>query len=127
MGSNVDYKIDKISDYLYRKRGKLAKTISVNGRRRAFDFELTMSASDYVTVTVNSNRTYIMGMPRESLLPEDEALSYVKDMPFSEKMAFIDAWGELKMRLNRKMFRDGNLGLSFGAGDEKKGSAAKKQ
>ena len=113
MGSSVDYKLDKIVDYLYRKRNKIARDITVDARRRAFQFELTLSKSDYTTITINSNRTYILTMPRSSMLPEDENMSYLKDMPFSEKMALVDAWGELKMRLNNTIARDGNLGLTF--------------
>lgn len=113
MGSSIDYKLDKIVDYLYRKRNKIARDITVDARRRAFQFELTLSKSDYTTVTINSNRTYILTMPRSSMLPEDENMSYLKDMPFSEKMALVDAWGELKMRLNNTIARDGNLGLTF--------------
>ena len=113
MGSSIDYKLDKIVDYLYRKRSKIARDITVDARRRAFQFELTLSKSDYTTITINSNRTYILTMPRSSMLPEDENMSYLKDMPFSEKMALVDAWGELKMRLNRTIARDGNLGLTF--------------
>lgn len=113
MGSSIDYKLDKIVDYLYRKRNKIARNITVDARRRAFQFELTLSKSDYTTVTINSNRTYILTMPRSSMLPEDENMSYLKDMPFSEKMALVDAWGELKMRLNNTIARDGNLGLTF--------------
>ena len=85
----------------------------MDARRRAFQFELTLSKSDYTTITINSNRTYILTMPRSSMLPEDENMSYLKDMPFSEKMALVDAWGELKMRLNNTIARDGNLGLTF--------------
>ena len=107
MGSSIDYKLDKIVDYLYRKRNKIARDITVDARRRAFQFELTLSKSDYTTITINSNRTYILTMPRSSMLP------YLKDMPFSEKMALVDAWGELKMRLNNTIARDGNLGLTF--------------
>lgn len=113
MGSSIDYKLDQIVDYLYRKRNKIARDITVDARRRAFQFELTLSKSDYTTVTINSSRTYILTMPRSSMLPEDENMSYLKDMPFSEKMALVDAWGELKMRLNRTIARDGNLGLTF--------------
>lgn len=113
MGSSIDYKLDQIVDYLYRKRNKIARDITVDARRRAFQFELTLSKSDYTTITINSNRTYILTMPRSSMLPEDENMSYLKDMPFSEKMALVDAWGELKMRLNRTIARDGNLGLTF--------------
>lgn len=113
MGSSIDYKLDKIVDYLYRKRNKIARDITVDARRRAFQFELTLSKSDYTTITINSNRTYILTMPRSSMLPEDENMSYLKDMPFSEKMALVDAWGELKMRLNNTIARDGNLGLTF--------------
>ncbi len=113
MGSSIDYKLDQIVDYLYRKRSKIARDITVDARRRAFQFELTLSKSDYTTITINSNRTYILTMPRSSMLPEDENMSYLKDMPFSEKMALVDAWGELKMRLNRTIARDGNLGLTF--------------
>ena len=113
MGSSIDYKLDQIVDYLYRKRNKIARDIKVDARRRAFQFELTLSKSDYTTITINSNRTYILTMPRSSMLPEDENMSYLKDMPFSEKMALVDAWGELKMRLNRTIARDGNLGLTF--------------
>lgn len=113
MGSSIDYKVDKIVDYLYRKRNKIARDITVDARRRAFQFELTLSKSDYTTITINSNRTYILTMPRSSMLPEDENMSYLKDMPFSEKMALVDAWGELKMRLNNTIARDGNLGLTF--------------
>ena len=113
MGSSIDYKLDKIVDYLYRKRNKIARDITVDARRRAFPFELTLSKSDYTTITINSNRTYILTMPRSSMLPEDENMSYLKDMPFSEKMALVDAWGELKMRLNNTIARDGNLGLTF--------------
>lgn len=113
MGSSIDYKLDQIVDYLYRKRSKIARDITVDARRRAFQFELTLSKSDYTTVTINSSRTYILTMPRSSMLPEDENMSYLKDMPFSEKMALVDAWGELKMRLNRTIARDGNLGLTF--------------
>lgn len=113
MGSSIDCKLDKIVDYLYRKRNKIARDIKVDARRRAFQFELTLSKSDYTTVTINSSRTYILTMPRSSMLPEDENMSYLKDMPFSEKMALVDAWGELKMRLNRTIARDGNLGLTF--------------
>ena len=113
MGSSFDYKLDKIVDYLYRKRNKIARDITVDARRRAFQFELTLSKSDYTTITINSNRTYILTMPRSSMLPEDENMSYLKDMPFSEKMALVDAWGELKMRLNNTIARDGNLGLTF--------------
>ena len=113
MGSSIDYKLDKIVDYLYRKRNKIARDITVDARRRAFQFELTLSKSDYTTITINSNRTYILTMPRLSMLPEDENMSYLKDMPFSEKMALVDAWGELKMRLNNTIARDGNLGLTF--------------
>lgn len=113
MGSSIDYKLNKIVDYLYRKRNKIARDITVDARRRAFQFELTLSKSDYTTITINSNRTYILTMPRSSMLPEDENMSYLKDMPFSEKMALVDAWGELKMRLNNTIARDGNLGLTF--------------
>mgnify|MGYP006998036464 FL=1 len=113
MGSSIDYKLDKIVDYLYRKRNKIARDITVDARRRAFQFELTLSKSDYTTITINSNRTYILTMPRSSMLSEDENMSYLKDMPFSEKMALVDAWGELKMRLNNTIARDGNLGLTF--------------
>ena len=113
MGSSIDYKLDKIVDYLYRKRNKIARDITVDARRRAFQFELTLSKSDYTTITINSNRTYILTMPRSSMLPEDENMYYLKDMPFSEKMALVDAWGELKMRLNNTIARDGNLGLTF--------------
>ncbi len=113
MGSSIDYKLDQIVDYLYRKRNKIARDITVDARRRAFQFELTLSKSDYTTITINSNRTYILTMPRSSMLPEDENMSYLKDMPFSEKMALVDAWGELKMRLNRTIAREGNLGLTF--------------
>lgn len=113
MGSSIDYKLDKIVDYLYRKRNKIARDITVDARRRAFQFELTLSKSDYTTITINSNRTYILTMPRSSMLPEDENMTYLKDMPFSEKMALVDAWGELKMRLNNTIARDGNLGLTF--------------
>lgn len=113
MGSSIDYKLDKIVDYLYRKRNKIARDITVDARRRAFQFELTLSKSDYTTITINSNRTYILTMPRSSMLPEDENMSYLKDMPFSEKMALVDAWGELKMRLNNTIARDGNLVLTF--------------
>lgn len=113
MGSSIDYKLDKIVDYLYRKRNKIARDITVDARRRAFQFELTLSKSDYTTITINSNRTYILTMLRSSMLPEDENMSYLKDMPFSEKMALVDAWGELKMRLNNTIARDGNLGLTF--------------
>ena len=113
MGSSIDYKLDKIVDYLYRKRNKIARDITVDARRRAFQFELTLSKSDYTTITINSNRTYILTMPRTSMLPEDENMTYLKDMPFSEKMALVDAWGELKMRLNNTIARDGNLGLTF--------------
>lgn len=113
MGSSIDYKLDKIVDYLYRKRNKIARDITVDARRRAFQFELTLSKSDYTTITINSNRTYILTMPRSSMLPEDENMSYLKDMPFSEKMALVDAWGELKMCLNNTIARDGNLGLTF--------------
>ena len=113
MGSSIDYKLEKIVDYLYRKRNKIARDITVDARRRAFQFELTLSKSDYTTITINSNRTYILTMPRSSMLPEDENMSYLKDMPFSEKMALVDAWGELKMRLNNTIARDGNLGLTF--------------
>ena len=113
MGSSIDYKLDKIVDYLYRKRNKIARDITVDARRRAFQFELTLSKSDYTTITINSNRSYILTMPRSSMLPEDENMSYLKDMPFSEKMALVDAWGELKMRLNNTIARDGNLGLTF--------------
>lgn len=113
MGSSIDYKLDKIVDYLYRKRNKIARDITVDARRRAFQLELTLSKSDYTTITINSNRTYILTMPRSSMLPEDENMSYLKDMPFSEKMALVDAWGELKMRLNNTIARDGNLGLTF--------------
>ncbi|MBC8561808.1 hypothetical protein [Jutongia huaianensis] len=113
MGSSIDYKLDKIVDYLYRKRNKIARDITVDARRRAFQFELTLSKSDYTTITINSNRTYILTMPRSSMLPEDENMSYLKDMPFSEKMALVDAWGELKMRLNNTIAKDGNLGLTF--------------
>ena len=113
MGSSIDYQLDKIVDYLYRKRNKIARDITVDARRRAFQFELTLSKSDYTTITINSNRTYILTMPRSSMLPEDENMSYLKDMPFSEKMALVDAWGELKMRLNNTIARDGNLGLTF--------------
>ena len=113
MGSSIDYKLDKIVDYLCRKRNKIARDITVDARRRAFQFELTLSKSDYTTITINSNRTYILTMPRSSMLPEDENMSYLKDMPFSEKMALVDAWGELKMRLNNTIARDGNLGLTF--------------
>ena len=113
MGSSIDYMLDKIVDYLYRKRNKIARDITVDARRRAFQFELTLSKSDYTTITINSNRTYILTMPRSSMLPEDENMSYLKDMPFSEKMALVDAWGELKMRLNNTIARDGNLGLTF--------------
>ena len=113
MGSSIDYKLDKIVDYLYRKRNKIARDITVDARRRAFQFELTLSKSDYTTITINSNRTYTLTMPRSSMLPEDENMSYLKDMPFSEKMALVDAWGELKMRLNNTIARDGNLGLTF--------------
>lgn len=113
MGSSIDYKLDKIVDYLYRKRNKIARDITVDARRRAFQFELTLSKSDYTTITINSNRTYILTLPRSSMLPEDENMSYLKDMPFSEKMALVDAWGELKMRLNNTIARDGNLGLTF--------------
>ena len=113
MGSSIDYKLDKIVDYLYRKRNKIARDITVDARRRAFQFELTLSKSDYTTITINSNRTYILTIPRSSMLPEDENMSYLKDMPFSEKMALVDAWGELKMRLNNTIARDGNLGLTF--------------
>lgn len=113
MGSSIDYKLDKIVDYLYRKRNKIARDITVDARRRAFQFELTLSKLDYTTITINSNRTYILTMPRSSMLPEDENMSYLKDMPFSEKMALVDAWGELKMRLNNTIARDGNLGLTF--------------
>lgn len=113
MGSSIDYKLDKIVDYLYRKRNKIARDITVDARRRAFQFELTLSKSDYTTITINSNRTYILTMPRSSMLPQDENMSYLKDMPFSEKMALVDAWGELKMRLNNTIARDGNLGLTF--------------
>ena len=113
MGSSIDYKLDKIVDYLYRKRNKIARDITVDARRRAFQFELTLSKSDYTTITINSNRTYILTMPRSSMLPEDENMSYLKDMPFSEKMALVDAWGELKMRLNNTIARDVNLVLTF--------------
>ena len=113
MGSSIDYKLDKIVDYLYRKRNKIARDITVDARRRAFQFELTLSKSDYTTITINSNRTYILTMPRSSMLPEYENMSYLKDMPFSEKMALVDAWGELKMRLNNTIAKDGNLGLTF--------------
>ena len=113
MGSSIDYKLDKIVDYLYRKRNKIARDITVDARRRAFQFELTLSKSDYTTITINSNRTYILTMPRSSMLPEDENMSYLKDMPFSEKMDLVDAWGELKMRLNNTIAKDGNLGLTF--------------
>ena len=113
MGSSIDYKLDKIVDYLYRKRNKIARDITVDARRRAFQFELTLSKSDYTTITINSNRTYILTMPRSSMLPEDDNMSYLKDMPFSEKVALVDAWGELKMRLNNTIARDGNLGLTF--------------
>ena len=113
MGSSIDYKLDKIVDYLYRKRNKIARDITVDARRRAFQFELTLSKSDYTTITINSNRTYILTMPRSSMLPEDENMSYLKDMPFSEKMDLVDAWGELKIRLNNTIAKDGNLGLTF--------------
>lgn len=92
MGSSIDYKVDKITDYLYRKRLKIARDITVQARRHAFQFELKLSRDDYTTVTINSNRTYILAMPKSSMLPEDETMSYVKDMPFSEKMALVDAW-----------------------------------
>ncbi len=124
MGSSIDYKLDKIVDYLYRKRNKIARDITVDARRRAFQFELTLSKSDYTTITINSNRTYILTMPRSSMLPEDENMSYLKDMPFSEKMALVDAWGELKMRLNRTIARDGNLGLTFDETEQPKDSSS---
>lgn len=124
MGSSIDYKLDKIVDYLYRKRNKIARDITVDARRRAFQFELTLSKSDYTTVTINSNRTYILTMPRSSMLPEDENMSYLKDMPFSEKMALADAWGELKMRLNNTIARDGNLGLTFDETEPPKDSSS---
>ena len=124
MGSSIDYKLDKIVDYLYRKRNKIARDITVDARRRAFQFELTLSMSDYTTITINSNRTYILTMPRSSMLPEDENMSYLKDMPFSEKMALVDAWGELKMRLNRMIARDGNLGLTFDEEEPPKASSS---
>ena len=124
MGSSIDYKLDKIVDYLYRKRNKIARDITVDARRRAFQFELTLSKSDYTTVTINSNRTYILTMPRSSMLPEDENMSYLKDMPFSEKMALVDAWGELKMRLNNTIARDGNLGLTFDETEPSKDSSS---
>ncbi len=124
MGSSIDYKLDKIVDYLYRKRNKIARDITVDARRRAFQFELTLSKSDYTTVTINSNRTYILTMPRSSMLPEDENMSYLKDMPFSEKMALVDAWGELKMRLNNTIARDGNLGLTFDETEPPKDSSS---
>lgn len=124
MGSSIDYKLDKIVDYLYRKRNKIARDITVDARRRAFQFELTLSKSDYTTITINSNRTYILTMPRSSMLPEDENMSYLKDMPFSEKMALVDAWGELKMRLNRTIARDGNLGLTFDETEPPKDSSS---
>ena len=124
MGSSIDYKLDKIVDYLYRKRNKIARDITVDARRRAFQFELNLSKSDYTTITINSNRTYILTMPRSSMLPEDENMSYLKDMPFSEKMALVDAWGELKMRLNRTIARDGNLGLTFDEEEPPKASSS---
>ena len=124
MGSSIDYKLDKIVDYLYRKRNKIARDITVDARRRSFQFELTLSKSDYTTITINSNRTYILTMPRSSMLPEDENMSYLKDMPFSEKMALVDAWGELKMRQNRTIARDGNLGLTFDETEQPKDSSS---
>jgi len=127
MGSSIDYKLDKIVDYLYRKRNKIARDITVDARRRAFQFELTLSKSDYTTVTINSNRTYILTMPRSSMLPEDENMSYLKDMPFSEKMALVDAWGELKMRLNNTIARDGNLGLTFDETEPSKDSSSREK
>ena len=122
MGSSIDYKVDKITDYLYRKRLKIARDITVQARRHAFQFELKLSRDDYTTVTINSNRTYILAMPKSSMLPEDETMSYVKDMPFSEKMALVDAWGELKMRLNRTITREGYHGLTFEEESPKKPS-----
>lgn len=113
MGSSIDYKVDKIIDYLYRKRNKIAKDITIDARRRAFQFELTLSKENYTTITINSNHTYILSMPKSSMLPDDETMLYLKDMPFAEKHAFVDAWGELKLRLNRKITREGNLGLTF--------------
>lgn len=127
MGSSIDYKLDKIVDYLYRKRNKIARDITVDARRRAFQFELTLSKSDYTTITINSNRTYILTMPRSSMLPEDENMSYLKDMPFSEKMALVDAWGELKMRLNHTIARDGNLGLTFDETEPPKDSSSEEK
>jgi hypothetical protein len=114
MSNSVDFKINKIVDYLYRKKNKISSNISVEGRRRGFRFELTLSKSDYTTVTVNGNRCYIIPFPQNSMLPEDETLSYIADMPFSEKMAFVDSWKDMRLRLERKMVREGNLGLTFG-------------
>ena len=37
-------------------------------------------------------------------------------------MALVDAWGELKMRLNRTITREGNLGLTFEEESPKKPS-----
>jgi hypothetical protein len=122
MSSSVDFKVNKIIDYLYRKKNKISRNITVEGRKRAYRFELTLSKSDYTTVTVNANRCYIIPFPKNSMLREDESLSYIDDMPFSEKMAFVDDWKELRMRLERKMIREGNLGLIIGneAAKEKK-------
>jgi hypothetical protein len=126
MSSSVDFKVNKIIDYLYRKKNKISKNISVEVRKRAFRFELTLSKSDYTTVTVNGNHCYIIPFPKSSMLPEDETLSYIDDMPFPEKMAFVDAWKEMRIRLERKMLREGNLGLIFGNEVSKKETPAGK-
>ena len=60
MGSSIDYKLDKIVDYLYRKRNKIARDITVDARRRAFQFELTLSKSDYTTITIYSDHATVI-------------------------------------------------------------------
>jgi hypothetical protein len=114
MSSSVDFKVNKIIDYLYRKKDKISKNITVEVRKRSYRFELTLSKSDYTTVTVNGNRSYIIPFPQNSMLPEDETLSYVTNMPFNEKMAFVESWKEMRLRLERKIVREGNLGLVIG-------------
>jgi hypothetical protein len=41
-------------------------------------------------------------------------------------MAFVDAWKEMRIRLERKMLREGNLGLIFGNEVSKKETPAGK-